>query len=145
MIYPGYMSFKAVKRNDVVGQSSWLKYWLVFSVLAAVGLILDSSPLYYKLPLYVWLKVGAIAYLVLPQTQGYRMVYDRVLEPQLHRHEANIDKAANDLYKHADNQFKNIQPKVNDVVQQTKGLLQKGMGQKGMGQKGLPPKGPKTS
>ena len=130
MLYPGYMSYKAMKGVDVSGQQGWLKYWLVFSVLAFFGLLIDSSPLYYKIPLYVWIKVGIIGYVALPQFKGWDVIYHKVIEPQLHAHEANIDKTADQLYRQADAQVRTVKPKVMDAVNQGKGMLHQKMGKK---------------
>lgn len=129
MVYPGYQSFKAVKRADVPKQQAWLKYWLVLSVVSALGLVLEPL-LAPRVPLYVLLKIALIAFLVLPVTSGYEKVYHRVLEPQLDRHEGAIDDAADKIYKAGEEQARNLGPTVNKYVQQAGEIATKTLNKK---------------
>ncbi|CAN8068913.1 unnamed protein product [Agarophyton chilense] len=117
LVYPGYQSFKAVKRVNVPRQQAWLKYWLVLSVVAFLSLIVEPL-LYTRVPLWNLLKIAFVAFLVLPVTSGYERIYKLVLEPQLERHEAVIDETANKLYKAGEEHARNIGPAVNKLVQQ---------------------------
>ena len=141
LLYPGYMSFKAVKRMDAVAQQTWLKYWLVLSVMAFVGLILDVSPLYYRLPLYLWIKIAVVAYLVHPQTLGYKTVYEKVLEPHLSAQAQNIDQAADTIKREIVNQANTLAPRVNQFVNQGRDVLQRRLST----MQGKPPGRPKTT
>lgn len=134
MVYPGYQSFKAVKREDVPMQKAWLQYWLVLSVLSAAMLILEPL-LYHRVPMYNLFKVAAVAYLVLPMTKGYKAVYDAVLLPQLDRHEAAIDDAAGKFMKAGEQHAKAIGPRVTELVNKSKGVA---------GQAGRRPTAPAT-
>lgn len=121
MVYPGYQSFKAVKREDVPMQKEWLKYWLVLSVVSAIMLVVEPL-LYYRVPMYNLLKIGAVAFLVLPMTKGYAQIYSTVLQPQLDRHEAAIDDAAGKFMKAGEEHARNIGPKVTELVNKGKGM-----------------------
>lgn len=128
MLYPGYQSFKAVKREDVPSQKSWLKYWLVLSVVSAVMLVVEPI-LYPRVPMYNFLKIGVIAYLVLPTTKGYMQVYHAVLLPQLDRHEVAIDSAAADFMKASEHHARNLRPMVNDFANKTRVFVSQRTGQ----------------
>lgn len=117
----GYQSFKAVKRENVPAQKSWLQYWLVLSVLSAVMLFIEPL-LYYKVPLYNVIKITAVAYLVLPKTLGYKAIYDAVLLPQLDKHERTIDDAANNFMKAGEQHAATLGPKANEFASRVRGM-----------------------
>lgn len=121
MVYPGYQSFKAVKRADVPKQQAWLKYWLVLSVVSALGLVVEPI-VYDRIPLWSLIKIGVVAFLALPMTSGYEKIYHMVLEPQLDKHEALIDETATKVYKAGEQHAKNLGPTVNKLVQQGKDM-----------------------
>jgi TB2/DP1, HVA22 family len=125
MVYPGYKSYKAIKASDVAQQKQWLQYWLVLSVLSALMVVLEPI-LLTRVPFYGLLKIGAVAYLVLPKTQGYRTVYHTVLEPQLAKHEATIDAHAEKFLDAAHQHAKNIVPVVNEYKQRAFAATQNG-------------------
>lgn len=121
MVYPGYQSFKAVKRDDVPKQQAWLKYWLVLSVVAAVDLIVEPF-LYDRIPLWNVIKIAVVIFLASPMTNGYEKVYAMVLEPQLDRYETTIDETASKLYKAGEEQARSLGPTLNKYVQQGKSM-----------------------
>jgi TB2/DP1, HVA22 family len=121
MVYPAYQSFKSVKTENVAAMKSWLKYWLVLSAFAAVMLVVEPI-LYPRVPMYNFLKVAAVAYLVLPATKGYALVYDQVLVGQLARHESAIDKAAGEFVKASEQHARALGPKVNDAIAKAKAM-----------------------
>ena len=120
---------------------TWLKYWLVLSVMAFVGLILDVSPLYHRLPLYLWIKIAVVAYLVHPQTLGYKIVYEKVLEPHLSAQAHNIDQTADTIQRELANQANTLGPRVNQFVNQGRDMLQRRLST----MQGKPPGRPKTT
>ncbi|PXF46586.1 hypothetical protein BWQ96_03575 [Gracilariopsis chorda] len=124
LVYPGYQSFKAVKRANVVKQQAWLKYWLVLSVVAFLSLFIEPL-LHDRIPLWNLVKIAFVAFLVLPVTSGYERVYHVVLEPQLERHEAVIDDAADKLYRAGEEQAKNLGPAVSRLYQQGRTAAEK--------------------
>jgi TB2/DP1, HVA22 family len=126
MVYPGYKSYKAIKSGDLTQQKQWLQYWLVLAVLSALMVFLEPI-LYSRVPFYLLLKVGAVAYLVLPKTQGYRTVYATVLEPQLAKHEATIDLHAEKFLDAAHQHAKNIVPLVNEYKAKALAATQNGV------------------
>lgn len=129
LIYPGYQSFKAVKKEDVPKQKAWLKYWLVLSVVAALGLVVEPI-LYDRVPLWNVIKIAFVGFLSLPMTSGYEKIYHVVLEPQLDKHEAAIDETASKLYKAGEEHAKNVVPAVNNLVQQGRDMAQKTLNKK---------------
>lgn len=129
LVFPGYQSFKAVKRADVPKQQAWLKYWLVLSVVAFLSLIVEPL-LYSRVPLWNVLKIALVAFLVLPITKGYEKIYHIVLEPQLDKHEQIIDDTAAQIYTAGESHAKNLGPTVNKLVQQGKDMASKTLNKK---------------
>ncbi|KAI0567192.1 TB2/DP1/HVA22-related protein [Gracilaria domingensis] len=124
LVYPGYQSFKAVKRVNVPKQQAWLKYWLVLSVVAFLSLIVEPI-LYDRVPLWNLLKIAFVGFLVLPMTKGYERIYQIVLEPQLEKHEAVIDETASKLYQAGEEHARNLGPTVTKLVQQGRSVAEK--------------------
>lgn len=129
LVYPGYQSFKAVKRADVPKQQAWLKYWLVLAVVAFAALFVEPllSP---RVPMWNVLKIGLVAFLVLPMTKGYERIYHIVLEPQLDKHEAVIDETAAKMYTAGETHARNLGPTVNRLVQQGKDMASQTLNKK---------------
>jgi Protein involved in membrane traffic len=48
--------------------------------------------LFSRFPFYSWIRLFFMAYLVLPQTQGARVLYQEYVEPFLVHHEREIDE-----------------------------------------------------
>jgi len=87
-LYPGYMSYKAIKNTDVREYKRWMEYWTVYSFFLVAELFLDVFvswlPFYYegKILFMVWLMMGG----------GARMVFRQFLKPTLALHEDKIDE-----------------------------------------------------
>lgn len=124
LVYPGYQSFKAVKRANVVRQQEWLKYWLVLSAVALLSLVVEPV-LYHRLPLWNVLKIAFVAFLALPVCSGYQRVYHVVLEPQLDRHEALIDHTARNLYHAAEQHARSLPPAASRLYQHGRAAAEK--------------------
>lgn len=89
--YPGYKTFKVLKRGDVLAQREWLKYWCVLGLAAVLSLLTDLVVGAF-LPGYGLLKLGVVVALVAPTTRGYARVW-AVVEPHLAAQEGAIDGA----------------------------------------------------
>lgn len=86
-LYPGYMSYKAIKNKDIEEYKRWMEYWTVYSFFLVAELFLDVFtswlPFYYegKILFMVWLMMGG----------GARMAFRQILKPTLALHEGKID------------------------------------------------------
>lgn len=129
MVYPGYQSYKAVKRAEVLSQQAWLKYWLVLSVMAGLLLIVEPF-LCERVPFWPLLKIAGSVFLVFPKTKGYEKIYEVVLQPQLDRHEATIDTAADKFVKASQEQVRNVRPQFDRMVQQSRDFAKKTLNKK---------------
>lgn len=129
LAFPGYQSFKAIKRADKDKQSQWLQYWLVLSVVSVLSLIVEPI-LSGRVPMWNIIKIALIAFLALPMTSGYKKIYEVVLEPQLHKHEKAIDDTAAKIMKAGEEQARSIGPQVNRLVQQGRDMASKTLNKK---------------
>ncbi|KAG8910779.1 hypothetical protein FRC01_006138 [Tulasnella sp. 417] len=115
-LYPGYETFKTLAyRPGYENQSArWMMYWAVIALLAAyeysVEFLISWFPLYHEV------KTLFLLFLVLPQTQGSTLIYQKFILPFLLQHEALIDQQLGSLqgrfFKVAQDQFQNVLQKV---------------------------------
>jgi len=120
--YPGYQSFKALRRTDVLAQQEWLRYWMVLSLMALLSLITDLFR--NKIPFYNMMKLAAVVVLVLPNTRLYRKVFAAV-EPQLTRYEADIDNSIARASEVTQQQMSATQSRATDLFNQSKAAATK--------------------
>ncbi|KAG9254726.1 TB2/DP1, HVA22 family-domain-containing protein [Emericellopsis atlantica] len=88
-LFPIFASYKALKTSDPAQLTPWLMYWVVFSV----ALLAESwlLPILSWVPFYGYARLLFLLYLILPQTQGARIIYEEHVHPFLQDNEANID------------------------------------------------------
>jgi len=89
-LYPAFQSYRAVQTGDPALHTQWLTFWIVsthFSVLEAFG-----DGLLSWLPFYYEAKVALLVWLVAPQFKGATKIYNRFLDPYLHKYEKDIDE-----------------------------------------------------
>lgn len=88
-IFPVFASYKALKTTDPALLKPWLMYWVVLAcalcVESWVGFILVW------VPFYAWIRLAFLLYLILPQSQGARVLYQTHVHPFLHDNELAID------------------------------------------------------
>ncbi|KAL2012841.1 hypothetical protein VTN00DRAFT_366 [Thermoascus crustaceus] len=90
ILFPVFASWKALRSSDPAQLAPWLMYWVVLS-----GVLLAESWTVWILgwfPFYSWIRLGFLCYLVLPQTQGARFLYEQYVDPYLEHHEREIDE-----------------------------------------------------
>ncbi|KAK9477353.1 TB2/DP1, HVA22 family-domain-containing protein [Lipomyces japonicus] len=89
LVYPVYASYKALRLNNTEGLVQLLMYWVVISAFITIESWFGF--LFTWLPLYGFVKLGFMIWLVLPQTQGSSYVYFTYIEPTLSSHEKEIE------------------------------------------------------
>lgn len=73
-IYPGYMTLLALDGDHEGIQTNWLIYWSMYSVLT---LIEDYGEfIIYWIPFYYPAKAAFLIYMMLPQTNGAKKIYE---------------------------------------------------------------------
>lgn len=89
ILFPIFASYKALRTSDPAQLTPWLMYWVVFSCFSLV----ESWTWFILawLPFYSSIRLILLCYLVLPQTQGAKLIYQSHIHPFLAQHEHDID------------------------------------------------------
>ena len=93
ILYPAYMSFKAIESPGAEDDKQWLTYWVVFA-FTRVGETFFDFFLFW-LPFYFLGKLCFLLWLAFPETRGAILIYNRVVAPTLKLQERKIDSALN--------------------------------------------------
>ncbi|OQE27838.1 hypothetical protein PENSTE_c004G03920 [Penicillium steckii] len=90
ILFPIFASYKALRSADPSQLAPWLMYWVVLSVI----LLAESWTVFIIgwFPFYSWIRLFFMSYLVLPQTQGARLLYQDYVDPFLTHHEREIEE-----------------------------------------------------
>ncbi|RDL41796.1 Protein YOP1 [Venustampulla echinocandica] len=88
-LFPVFASYKALKTSDPALLAPWLMYWVVL----ACALLVESWAgfILFWIPFYSWIRLAFLLYLILPQTQGARVLYQTHVHPFLRENELAID------------------------------------------------------
>ncbi|KAB5566279.1 TB2/DP1, HVA22 family-domain-containing protein [Coniochaeta sp. 2T2.1] len=88
-LFPLFASYKALQTSDPAQLTPWLMYWVVL----ACALLVESWTDWFLvwIPFYAYLRLLFLLYLVLPQTQGARIIYQTHIQPWLHENEQQIE------------------------------------------------------
>ena len=95
ILYPAYMSFKAIESPDTEDDKQWLPYWMVFSGYSFLDHFMDY--LFFWVPFYQVIKMLVLVYMFWPQTRGAIKVYNILVYPFLHANQEKIDYAFNSI------------------------------------------------
>ncbi|PHH66501.1 hypothetical protein CDD81_6976 [Ophiocordyceps australis] len=89
-LFPIFASYKALRTSDPAQLTPWLMYWVVLSCC----LLVESwtSFILVWVPFYGYLRLMFLLYLISPQTQGARVIYQQKIHPFLEENEATIDQ-----------------------------------------------------
>ncbi|KAI1419843.1 TB2/DP1, HVA22 family-domain-containing protein [Xylaria sp. FL1777] len=101
-LFPLFASYKALKTSNPAQLTPWLMYWSVLSC----ALLAESWTEFILvwIPFYSWIRLGFLLWLVLPSTQGARVLYEGYLHPYLQENELAIEEfiaSAHDRFKAA--------------------------------------------
>ncbi|KAG6003143.1 hypothetical protein E4U21_002297 [Claviceps maximensis] len=88
-LFPIFASYKALKSSDPSQLTPWLMYWVVFNIC----LLVESwfSFILFWIPFYGYIRLFFFLYLILPQSQGARVLYEVKVHPFLQENEKAID------------------------------------------------------
>ncbi|KAI0477449.1 TB2/DP1, HVA22 family-domain-containing protein [Xylariaceae sp. FL0804] len=105
-LFPLFASYKALKTSDPAQLTPWLMYWSVLSCAVLVESWTEFILVW--VPFYSWIRLGFLTWLVLPSTQGARVLYEAYLHPYLEENELAIEDfiaSAHDRLKAAGLQY----------------------------------------
>ncbi|PWN35440.1 uncharacterized protein FA14DRAFT_154854 [Meira miltonrushii] len=98
---PAYFSMKALDSPQPQDDVQWLTYWVVFGFFNFIETFVDV--ILHFVPMYYTFKTLAIVWLMLPQTQGAKIVYTRLVRPLLAQGtKATSAPAAGSAHVHAE-------------------------------------------
>ncbi|KAL8674122.1 MAG: hypothetical protein Q9168_001459 [Polycauliona sp. 1 TL-2023] len=89
ILFPIFASYKALRTSDPAQLTPWLMYWVVISCFSLVEYW--TYFIVSWVPFYAFFRLFLLSYLVLPQTQGARLIYQSYIHPFLAHHESDID------------------------------------------------------
>ncbi|OKL61969.1 hypothetical protein UA08_02567 [Talaromyces atroroseus] len=90
ILFPAFASYKAIRSGNPAQLTPWLMYWVVLS-----GILLAESWTVFIIgwfPFYSWIRLFFLSYLVLPQTQGARILFQEYVDPFFEQHEREIEE-----------------------------------------------------
>ncbi|KAK4230140.1 receptor expression-enhancing protein 2 [Podospora fimiseda] len=89
-LFPLFASYKALKTSDPAQLTPWLMYWVVL----ACALLVESWTIFILqwIPFYAYIRLIFLLYLILPQTQGARQIYEDYIHPYLAKNESAIEE-----------------------------------------------------
>ncbi|KKA27264.1 hypothetical protein TD95_004099 [Thielaviopsis punctulata] len=89
-LFPLFASYKALKTSDPSLLTPWLMYWVVFGCL----MLVESWTYWFLMwvPFYGYFRLFFLLYLMLPQTQGARYIYETYISPYLQENESHIEE-----------------------------------------------------
>ncbi|KAK4145584.1 receptor expression-enhancing protein 2 [Dichotomopilus funicola] len=89
-LFPLFASYKALKTSDPAQLTPWLMYWVVLACALLVESWTDWILVW--IPFYAYIRLLFLVYLVSPQTQGARVIYEEYVHPYLEENEAAIEE-----------------------------------------------------
>jgi hypothetical protein len=102
VLLPAYVSYKALRSRDPAQSHPWLIYFTILSLVQLADAYTNFITGW--IPFFGVLRLIFMLYLVLPQTQGAKVLYLNYLEPYILHHEGQID----DFLTQAHNQLEAI-------------------------------------
>ncbi|KAG5678979.1 hypothetical protein PVAND_008593 [Polypedilum vanderplanki] len=107
IMYPAYVSMKAVETQDKSDDTKWLTYWVIFGTLTTIEFF--SIYITKIIPFYWLLKCIFFIWCMAPiQNNGSIVMYNRVIRPYFLKHEHSVDdflKNASDRVKKGAEEF----------------------------------------
>uniref|UniRef100_A0A1L8DUI8 Receptor expression-enhancing protein n=3 Tax=Nyssomyia neivai TaxID=330878 RepID=A0A1L8DUI8_9DIPT len=100
IIYPAYISMKALETADKVDDTKWLTYWVIYAVLSTVEFF--SGFLTNFIPFYWLLKCIFLVWCMAPIDQnGSVFLYHRFIRPYFLKHTSDADAAIDKIAEKA--------------------------------------------
>jgi receptor expression-enhancing protein 5/6 len=95
VLYPAFKSIQALETEHSDDDKEWLTYWIIFGLFTLIddffGFVLSVIPYFY------WIKLAFFIYLLAPQTQGAKFLYNGFVKDLLHKNKHHIEGLINDI------------------------------------------------
>ncbi|XP_057972542.1 HVA22-like protein e [Malania oleifera] len=84
LLYPLYASVVAIESPSKVDDEQWLAYWILYSFLTLMEMVLQ--PILQWVPIWYDVKLVLAAWLVLPWFRGAAFIYERFVREQIKKY-----------------------------------------------------------
>ncbi|OIT32350.1 PREDICTED: HVA22-like protein e [Nicotiana attenuata] len=81
LLYPLYASVVAIESTSKLDDEQWLAYWILYSFLTLMEMVLQ--PVLQWIPIWYDVKLAVVAWLVLPQFRGAAFIYEKFVREKL--------------------------------------------------------------
>ncbi|GAB0094731.1 Receptor expression-enhancing protein [Sergentomyia squamirostris] len=96
LIYPAYISMKAIETSDKVDDTKWLTYWVIYAVMSTVEFF--SGFITSFIPFYWLMKCIFLVWCMAPiQQNGSVFLYHRFIRPFFLKHVGETDAVLSNL------------------------------------------------
>lgn len=106
VLYPAVHSIRAIESAGDADDKIWLTYWMVFGLFNVAETFFGF--VFYFIPYWDWIRLALFIWLLLPNFNGAKVIYEKALQPILKEHKDLIESwinkttsAASDLQKQA--------------------------------------------
>ena len=79
VLYPALHSIRAIESEAEDDDKVWLTYWMVFGVFNVIETFFGF--IFWFVPYWGWIRPGLFVWLLLPNFNGSKIIYDSVLRP----------------------------------------------------------------
>jgi len=90
VLYPTVHSIRAIQSPEDDDDKIWLTYWMVFGIFNVLETFF--SFVFYFIPYWDWLRLMLFVWLLLPNFNGAKVLYEGVIRSQLDKHKDLIKK-----------------------------------------------------
>ena len=123
IVLPAIWSLKAIETSDKEDDKQWLTYWTVFGSFIVAEMFLEIFIRKY-IPFYFLIKIVFLMWLFLPNLQGAKLIYDKVLYVFFKRYETTISKTLDSVENTIN---KTVQKGTDLINSEKKGTIKKAM------------------
>ncbi|CBI15696.3 hypothetical protein VitviT2T_025644 [Vitis vinifera] len=109
LLYPLYASVMAIESTTKVDDEQWLAYWILYSFLTLMEMLLQ--PILKWIPIWYDVKLVFVAWLVLPQFRGAAFIYEKFVREQIWKHgrAGRAENRASTSHHHGKGDSKSVQ------------------------------------
>lgn len=91
MLYPAVHSIRAIESSDGGDDDKvWLTYWMVFGIFTVAETFFGF--IFYFIPYWDWIRLAVFVWLLLPNFNGAKTLYDGVIRNLLNQNKDLIKK-----------------------------------------------------
>jgi receptor expression-enhancing protein 5/6 len=85
VLYPGLHSIRAIESAKKEDDKVWLTYWMIFGLFNVVETFFGF--IFYFVPYFDWIRLGFFIWLLAPQFNGAKVLYESVLKTLLNENQ----------------------------------------------------------